>query len=138
MLLSKNTLLTASKVSLSLLWIFTGLTSLFFSPELGLDLLKNSGFSAEVAHLLVFCGSAVDIGIGLWVLSGIQLKLCSLLQIIVISTYTILLTIIEPSYWLHPFGPLTKNFPIIVLILTHLTLYQATQDHQLSRKFEKG
>lgn len=138
MLLSKNTLLIASKVSLSLLWIFTGLTSLFFSPELGLDLLKNSGFSTEDAHLLVFCGSAVDIGIGLWFLSGIQLKLCGLLQIVVITTYTILLTIIEPSYWLHPFGPLTKNFPIIVLILAHLTLYQAVQDQQLSRKVEKG
>ena len=125
--LSIKSLLTASKISLSLLWIFSGLTSLLFSPELGFDLLTNSGLSPKVANLLVYSGSVVDIGIGMWVLTGLRLRLCSLLQVIVIITYTILLTTFDPSYWLHPFGPLTKNFPIIVLILIHLNLYHLSR-----------
>lgn len=136
--LSIKSLLTASKISLSLLWIFSGLTSLLFSPELGFDLLTNSGLSPKVANLLVYSGSVVDIGIGMWVLTGLRLRLCSLLQVIVIITYTILLTTFDPSYWLHPFGPLTKNFPIIVLILIHLNLYHLSRDGRLSPNENKS
>ena len=30
--------------------------------------------------------------------------------------YTVLLSVIDPAFWLHPFGPLTKNAPMLVLI----------------------
>jgi hypothetical protein len=46
-----------------------------------------------------------------------QLRLCCIVQIVVIVIYTLLLTVIDASMWLHPFGPLTKNLPIIILIM---------------------
>lgn len=112
-----HTLLTLARYSLALLWIFTGLTSIYFDYETGYELLINFGFSDSITRALIYSGAILDMGLGLWILSNKQLKLCYVTQVLVITSYTILLTIIEPSYWLHPFGPLSKNLPIIMLIL---------------------
>lgn len=112
-----HTLLTLARYSLALLWIFTGLTSIYFDYETGYELLINFGFSDSITRALICSGAILDIGLGFWTLSNKQMKLCYVIQIVVITSYTILLTIIEPSYWLHPFGPVSKNLPIIMLIL---------------------
>lgn len=120
-----HTLLNLARYSLALLWIFTGLTSIFFDYETGYELLFNFGLTDSITRALIFSGAILDIGLGFWILSNKQLKLCYVAQIVVITSYTILLTIIEPSYWLHPFGPVSKNIPIIMLILI---LYSTTDD----------
>ncbi|MCW8855795.1 MAG: DoxX-like family protein [Kangiella sp.] len=112
-----HTLLTLARYSLALLWIFTGLTSIYFDYETGYQLLINFGFNEPITRTLIYSGAILDIGLGFWILSNKQMKLCYVIQIVVITSYTILLTIIEPSYWLHPFGPVSKNLPIIMLIL---------------------
>lgn len=115
--IQKPTLFTLARLSLALLWIFTGLTSLFFDYTTGYQLLVSSGFSDSITQLLIYSGSILDISLGIWLLSNKSTKSCYSTQIIVITGYTLLLTIIEPSYWLHPFGPLTKNLPVIMLVL---------------------
>ena len=45
-----------------------------------------------------------------------KIRLCCIIQVVFIFVYTVLLTFIDPSFWLHPFGPITKNFPITMLI----------------------
>ncbi|MBD3668215.1 MAG: DoxX-like family protein [Kangiella sp.] len=120
-----HTLLNLARYSLALLWIFTGLTSIFFDYETGYELLFNFGLTDSITRALIFSGAILDIGLGFWILSNKQLKLCYVVQIVVITSYTILLTIIEPSYWLHPFGPVSKNISIIMLILI---LYSTTDD----------
>ncbi len=107
----------AAKYSLAFLWIFTGLTSLFFSPEVGFKILANADITNEIAELAVYAGGLFDIVLGLWIISVKWLRLCCLVQIITIIIYTVLLSIIDISFWLHPFGPVTKNLPILVLIL---------------------
>lgn len=102
--------------SLSFLWIFTGLTSIFFVPSIGYELLAKSNITGGLADVCVIGGSIADISIGLWILVGYQQKLCFAVQIIVILIFSVLLSIIAPNYWLHPFGPLTKNIPILALI----------------------
>ena len=114
-------LLTAARVSLSGLWVFTGLTSLLLAPELGYEILDGVGIKNETAKLLVYSGSVIDIGLGLWILTSWKIKICCVIQIIIITLYTLLLTILDASFWLHPFGPLTKNIPIIVLIFIVMT-----------------
>lgn len=136
--LSINTLLVASKLTLAFLWIFTGLTSLFFSPQLGFNIIISAGFSPDTTNLLIFSGSIIDFGIGLWVLTAWEFKLCSVVQIAAIITYTILLTIFDSSYWLHPFGPLTKNLPILVLILINLKLNQTVNVNIANKRDEKS
>jgi hypothetical protein len=38
-------------------------------------------------------------------------------QMALIVGYSIIITIRLPEYWLHPFGPLLKNLPMLVAIL---------------------
>jgi hypothetical protein len=108
---------TDPRYSLSALWIFTALTSVFLSPDIGYQVLANAGVEGLLAHACVYSGSVVDFILGLWLLSGYKTKLCCVCQFITIFLYSVLLTAIEPGFWLHPFGPLTKNIPILVLIL---------------------
>ena len=106
----------AARLSLGFLWLFTGITSEFFAKEIGREVLANVGVLGPVADYAILAGSVLDMAIGVWLLIGNKLYLCYLVQMLVIVSYTLLLTIIEPHYWIHPFGPLTKNIPILVLI----------------------
>ena len=115
--ISDKKLTRAAIYSLSFLWIFTGLTSLFFKPGIGYEILANAGITDTLANIAVVGGGALDIALGVWLLTSFKTKLCFTVQLSVIATYTLLLTIIDASFWLHPFGPLTKNIPIVVLIL---------------------
>lgn len=109
-------LIKAAKYSLAFLWIFTGLTSVHFSPEVGYEILESASITGLMADVSVYAGGALDILIGFWLLTSIKIRLCCIIQVVVIAAYTVLLTFIDPSFWLHPFGPITKNIPIIVLI----------------------
>ena len=115
--ISQEMLNKAAIYSLAFLWIFTGLTSIFFSPEIGYQILAGANINGTLADISVMGGGALDIALGLWLLTANRIKLCCLIQVAVIVSYTLLLTIIDASFWIHPFGPITKNFPILVLII---------------------
>ena len=102
--------------SLSFLWIVTAVVSVTLGRDIGFDVLARINLHADAAALTILAGSLLDLIIGLWLLSGRALRACCLLQLAVIVNYSILLTLIAPAFWLHPFGPLTKNVPILVLI----------------------
>lgn len=106
----------AAVLSLGFLWVFSGITSVFFAKDIGLEVLARAGVTGSQANLYIALGSALDVVIGVWLLTGWRLRLCCLLQMGVIAVYTLLLTAIEPSLWLHPFGPLTKNIPVLILV----------------------
>lgn len=112
----QDCLMKAAKYSLAFLWIFTGLTSIYFSPEVGYEILASASITGLMADLSVYAGGTLDIFIGLWLISSIKIRLCCIIQVVVIVLYTVLLTFIDMSFWLHPFGPITKNIPIVVLI----------------------
>jgi hypothetical protein len=114
--IKQDSLMKAAKFSLAFLWIFTGITSIYFSPEVGYEILASASITGLMADVSVYAGGALDIVIGLWLLTSIKIRLCCIIQVVVIVFYTVLLTFIDPSFWLHPFGPITKNFPIIMLI----------------------
>ena len=115
--LSTNTLYKLAIYALSMVWIFTGITSIFLAPDIGYQILQQTNISGTMADICVIGGGALDIMLGLWLVTQRQIKWCCLAQIAVIVTYTLILTFIDSSFWLHPFGPITKNFPIVVLIL---------------------
>jgi hypothetical protein len=111
-----NVLNKVAKYSLALLWIWTGLTSIVFSPEIGYKILAGASITGLVAEVAIYAGGILDILLGLWLLTAFKTKLCCITQVSMIIVYTALLTFIDSSFWLHPFGPITKNIPIIVLI----------------------
>ncbi len=111
-----NDIKIAIKFSLAFLWLFTGLTSLFFAPEVGYSVLSQAGITGGFAKFCLISGAILDLTIGLWLLTSWRPRLCCVMQIAVILIFMVLLSFIAPSFWLHPFGPQTKNIPIIVLI----------------------
>ena len=102
--------------ALAFLWFFTGLTSIYFSPEIGYEILASANIKGSMADFSVYAGGALDIILGLWLLTSIKTKLCCIVQVATIVLYTLILTVVDASFWLHPFGPITKNIPIVVLI----------------------
>ncbi len=114
--ISQRSLQKTAVYALAFLWIFTGLTSIFFSPEIGYQILASASINGLLADVFVYAGGGLDIALGLWLLSSVKRAECCAAQIALIVLYTVLLTFIEPNFWLHPFGPITKNIPIIVLI----------------------
>ena len=115
-----------AKLSLAFLWIFTGLTSIFFAPEVGYEILETGGIAGSFANFCLVSGAVTDIVIGVWVLSNKKKRLCCYFQVAVILIFTLLLTIIAPSFWIHPFGPVTKNMPILVLVWVY---YSSNNEH---------
>jgi len=103
--------------SLSFLWISTAMIAVFISPEIGFSILEKANINGSLANVFVYGGSLLDVSLGIWIVSNKAIKLCCWLQAITIVIYTILLTLIDASFWLHPFGPLTKNLPILALIM---------------------
>lgn len=128
----QRTLLDLNKLailSLAFLWIFTGLTSLFLAPDIGYQILAKAGISGNLADACVYLGATLDMALGLWLLvypwvDFKWIKLCCLIQMATIVAYSLLLSFIDSFFWLHPFGPLTKNLPILVLILMIFNSHQ--------------
>ncbi len=120
----------AARLSLSFLWLITAITSAFFARDIGYEVLAHGGIHGKLASTCIWAGSALDLCIGIWLLSGKKLKLCYFAQIVIIVIYTILLSLIKPDFWLHPFGPLTKNIPLLVLIFY---LYQSSGHQHTDR-----
>ncbi|MDO8909631.1 MAG: NAD(P)H-binding protein [Pseudohongiella sp.] len=111
-------LLPVLRLSVAFVWIFTGLVSLFLYPrEDSYALLAQVGLTGNSA-VIALCGAALlDIALGMALLRRWQPKLVGVLQLLVILGYTLLISIFLPEYWLHPYGPVTKNLPLLVAIL---------------------
>lgn len=65
---------------------------------------------------LILSGALVDLVLGLWLWlrpgrTAYRLALAAMLLMTGVATA------IDPSLWLHPLGPLTKNVPIAALLL---------------------
>ncbi len=104
------------RLSLSALWLFTAATSFWWGRTIGYEVLALQNIQGEFSDWCINAGSFLDALIGFWLLTTYRLKWCYSFQIILIISYSILLTHIAPAFWLHPFGPLTKNIPIVALL----------------------
>ncbi|TNC83858.1 MAG: NAD-dependent dehydratase [Thalassolituus sp.] len=105
------------RFTLAILWILTAWASIFGDYQFGLDTLNTAGIAGRVADLLINSGAGLDLIIGIWVLTGRLALWCYRVQMLTVVGYTLLLSYMAPEFWLHPFGPLSKNLPIIALLL---------------------
>jgi len=113
------------RFALAFVWIWTGLISLGIYPVAGsLNMLAQLGLHGGLATTLLYGASFLDCAIGIATLLAPS---CSLwrLQFAVIVGYSILITIFLPYFWLHPFGPILKNIPILVMLIA----LDATETH---------
>ncbi len=106
------------RYALAFLWGVTALVSLTSGRQIGYDILAGAGIAGSLAHLCVYGGAALDLLLGAWMLLGVGQLACLRTQAAVVVLYTLLLSLIAPEFWMHPFGPLTKNIPLLAFIHT--------------------
>ncbi len=105
-----------ARLSLAALWLWTALVSMQQADGMSTQLLQASAqVPAESYPWLIYGGAAVDLGLGLLMLlrPGRVVYLAALAMTLIMSVVG---TWVDPSLWLHPLGPLSKNLPILALL----------------------
>jgi uncharacterized protein YbjT (DUF2867 family)/uncharacterized membrane protein YphA (DoxX/SURF4 family) len=111
------------RISIAFVWILTGIVSAFLYPvEESYKLLSSVGITDNWAVITLYSAAALDIILGIAILIGYRIRLIVALQLLLIITYTAIITWALPALWLEPFGPISKNLPLIVAILIMLVL----------------
>lgn len=110
------------RISIALLWIFTGVISVVYANQFGYSLLTQAGIHASLQPLLLYAASIIDIILGVLLLSNYRLKIIGSIQIILMLIFTVIVSFQLPQYWLHPFAPMAKNIPLIVATLVMMAL----------------
>ena len=106
-------------VSIALVWIWTGLVSLGLYPvDASMQLLAQLGLSGAPATAALYAGGGIDLALGPLALAlrGRARVLVWLAMLAVMAAYTALITERIPHWWLHPFGPISKNLPMLAAI----------------------
>lgn len=113
------------RLSIAAVWLTAGVVSMGVYPvEDSYLLLEQVGITGMLAPVALYGAASLDIVFGLATLFMRQRRLLWIAQATLIILYTITITIFLPEFWLHPFGPLVKNLPILAAILL---LYQLEQ-----------
>jgi uncharacterized protein YbjT (DUF2867 family) len=101
---------------LALVWFVTAAVSFGLYPISGsLALLQPLGLSGAPAMFMLMAASTLDLCLGLATLLWPR-RILWLMQIVLIVGYSGIIAIYSPEYYLHPFGPVLKNLPILALL----------------------
>lgn len=112
-----NTLLPLLRLSVALVWIGTGVLSLGLYPVEGsYALLAQVSLKGPLAAAALYGAGALDLALGLTVFVRRHRLWVWRLQLAVIIAYTLLISVALPEFWLHPFGPVLKNLPLLAAI----------------------
>ncbi|ODT74079.1 MAG: NADH dehydrogenase [Nitrosomonadales bacterium SCN 54-20] len=106
------------RVSLAAVWFVAGAVSMGIYPvEESYALLARVGITGSLAPVALYGAAAMDIAFGFGTLFLRNRRLLWIAQVALIGVYTVAITLFLPEFWLHPFGPLIKNLPILAVIL---------------------
>ncbi|MBK1688018.1 SDR family oxidoreductase [Rubrivivax gelatinosus] len=105
------------RVALALLWLLTAWVSLFVFPrDESLALLARSGVPEALRLPALFAAAGLDAGFGVATLWPGRHRRLWALQAALVLGYTAVISVALPEFWAHPYGPLTKNLPILALL----------------------
>jgi hypothetical protein len=105
------------RFSIAAVWIWTGIVSLGLYPtQDSYDLLAHVGITGALAPVMLYGAAALDLLIGIGTLVLQRRQWLWLLQLALIATYTLIITFKLPEFWLHPYGPLSKNLVMLAAI----------------------
>ena len=113
----QNKYLIFLRLILVFVWLATAIVSFGWQDTQGIKLLNDAGLHyLKINKLIIVTGALLDALLGILLLlkpSTFVYKIC-LWSMIAMS---VIASILSPSLWLHPLGPLTKNVPIAIALL---------------------
>jgi len=100
------------RIAVVVVWLATAIASAWEFNGQSMDLLVQAGIDdRNVASALIAAGAGADFLVGIamamWPSRRVYLSALGLMLVM-----TALASVLDPSLWLHPLGPLTKNVPI--------------------------
>ena len=111
-------LLPLLRWSIAAVWIVTGIVSFGAYPTSeSYALLARAGATGLLASLLLYGAAALDLALGLGILLLRKRRGLWAVQLLLIVGYTAIITLKLPEFWLHPYGPVLKNLPLLAAIL---------------------
>ncbi|MES2319927.1 MAG: SDR family oxidoreductase [Pseudomonadota bacterium] len=110
-------LLPLLRLSIVFVWIATAIVSAaLYPPELSYQLLERTGVPPALGPLMLYGAAAFDLLLGLGILLLARRRWLWLAQLGLIGFYTLVIAWKLPEFLLHPYGPLTKNIPMLAAI----------------------
>lgn len=109
--------LPAMRITLALMWVATALVSLWGYPrEDSLALLARTGLHGGWAVAALWSAALLDLVLGLAMLRSRWRPAVYGWQALLVAAYTLMITLWLPEQWLHPYGPVLKNLPLLAMI----------------------
>jgi uncharacterized protein YbjT (DUF2867 family) len=111
-------LLPLLRATVGVVWIVTAIVSFGLYPaEESYAMLARVGLTGTAAVVALYGAALLDLAFGLGVFLMRDRRWLWRAQMALIVGYSLIITVRLPEYWLHPFGPLLKNLPLLVAIL---------------------
>ena len=107
--------LLLARAVLAIIWLVTGILSLgVFPQQESLALLKQAGLHGTDALVALYGAAGLNIVLG--VLTVVYpTRMLWRVQAMLVLAYSVIITFSLPQYWLHPFGAILKNLPVLLL-----------------------
>lgn len=112
-------LLPVLRLSLAIVWIWTAIVSAGLYPVAdSYQLLARTGVPAMLGPLMLYGASALDFAFGVATMAWPRRTRhwLWLAQIALIGFYSIIIAWRLPEFLLHPYGPLSKNLPMLAAL----------------------
>lgn len=110
-------LLPVLRWSIVLVWIATAIVSFGLYPVAqSYELLARTGIPPELQPLMLYGAATFDLLLGLGIAFLPRRRWLWRAQLALIGFYTVVIAIKLPEFLLHPYGPLTKNLPMLASI----------------------
>lgn len=101
---------------LSLIWFVSGLSSLVNFAQ-SRELIMPLGIKPIWSDSLITIAAVINILVAVFIwIPGIRRNVIYF-QLLVMVTYTLIITLFTPFFWLHPFAPVVKNLAVFVMSL---------------------
>ena len=116
-------LLPMLRLSIVAVWVATAIVSaLVYPAQESYQLLARTGVPAALQPLMLYGAAGFDLAMGLGTLLLTRRRWLWRLQLALIGFYTIVIAWCLPEFLWHPYGPLTKNLPMLAAIWLLLEL----------------
>ncbi|MGX4640911.1 SDR family oxidoreductase [Massilia sp. SYSU DXS3249] len=110
-------LLPTLRWSIVAVWIITAIVSFGLYPvEQSYELLARTGIPEALQPLMLYGAATFDLLLGLGIAFLPRRRWLWLAQLALIGFYTVVIAFKLPEFLLHPYGPLTKNLPMLAAI----------------------